>query len=62
MPSPIHPICRLFPMFPKAELEGMAEDIRRRGKLLEPIVLLNGAPRKKGSAKMRYLAAGGFET
>ena len=40
---PLHPICRLFPMLPEAELEGMAEDIRRRGKLLEPIVLLKGA-------------------
>ncbi|MBW3600404.1 MAG: hypothetical protein KY475_24465 [Planctomycetes bacterium] len=40
---PIHPICRLFPMLSDAELEGMAEDIRRRGKLLEPIVLLEGA-------------------
>ena len=43
MLPPIHPICGLFPMLPQAELEGMAEDIRRRGKLLEPIVLLEGA-------------------
>ncbi|MBW3599817.1 MAG: hypothetical protein KY475_21420 [Planctomycetes bacterium] len=43
MLPPIHPICRLFPMLPHAELEGMAEDIRRRGKLLEPIVLFQGA-------------------
>jgi hypothetical protein len=43
MLPPIHPICRLFPMLSDAELEGMVEDIRRRGKLLEPIVLLQGA-------------------
>ncbi|MBW3600661.1 MAG: hypothetical protein KY475_25785, partial [Planctomycetes bacterium] len=43
MLPPIHPICRLFPMLSDAELEGMADDIRRRGKLLEPIVLLQGA-------------------
>jgi hypothetical protein len=37
----IHPICRLFPMLSENELEGLAEDIRRRG-LLEPIMLLDG--------------------
>jgi hypothetical protein len=37
----IHPICQLFPMLSEDELEGLAEDIRRRG-LLESIMLLDG--------------------
>jgi hypothetical protein len=43
MSPPIHPICRLFPAMPEEELNRLAEDIRRRGELLEPIVLYQGA-------------------
>jgi hypothetical protein len=43
MNPPIHPICRLFPKMLEEELNRLAEDIRRRGELLEPIVLYQGA-------------------
>jgi hypothetical protein len=43
MNVPIHPICRLFPVMPEEELERLADDIRLRGELLEPIVLYQGA-------------------
>ena len=42
MNPPAHPVCGLFPMMPKEELERLTDDIRRRG-LLQPIVLLEGA-------------------
>ncbi|MBW3599217.1 MAG: ParB N-terminal domain-containing protein, partial [Planctomycetes bacterium] len=43
MNPPIHPICRLFPRMSEEELHRPAEDILRRGELLEPIVLHQGA-------------------
>ena len=38
---PIHPLCHLFPVLPMDGLNGLAEDIGRRG-LMEAIVLLDG--------------------
>ena len=48
---PIHPACELFPKMSESELDDLAEDIRKNGMRISPVIFAEPGPTKKSPAK-----------